>query len=179
LSSILLGVDPGIARLGYGVIEVQGNHLHAIAYGCIETPAHTPVAERLQTIYHRLTDVIRQHQPNVMIVEELFFSRNVTTAFVVGQARGVALLAAAEGGLTTAEYTPMQVKQAVVGYGKAEKKQVQEMVKILLRLTQIPKPDDTADALAIAITHAHTSPMEQAIAGSKRVESPRAIRRPL
>jgi crossover junction endodeoxyribonuclease RuvC len=153
----ILGVDPGIARMGYGVIEQQGNHLQAIAFGCIETPAHTALSSRLKSIYDQLTEVIRRHQPSVLAVEELFFSRNTTTAIAVGQARGVALLAAEQAGLRSAEYTPMQIKQAVVGYGKADKVQVQEMVRVLLNLRHRPKPDDTADALAVAITHAHSA----------------------
>lgn len=159
MEMVILGVDPGIARMGYGVIQVTGHHLQALCYGCIETPAHTPVAERLQTIFHELETVIATYHPHVMTVEELFFNRNTTTAFTVGQARGVALLAAVEAGVEVTEFTPIQVKQAVVGYGRAEKRQVQDMVRILLGLTSIPKPDDAADALAIAITQAHAAPL--------------------
>lgn len=155
----VLGIDPGIARMGYGIVEVEGHHLSAVAYGCIETPAHTPVANRLQQIYEELTTIIATHQPDVMAVEELFFYKNVTTAFVVGEARGVALLCGVQGHVPIHEYTPMQVKQAVVGYGKAEKRQIQDMVRILLNLQERPKPDDVADALAIAITHAHAAPL--------------------
>ncbi|QQE77464.1 crossover junction endodeoxyribonuclease RuvC [Alicyclobacillus sp. SO9] len=159
MDRVILGIDPGIARMGYGVVKLQGNQVRPVTYGCIETPAHTPVPSRLQSIYHELQDIIATYQPSVMVVEELFFNRNTTTAFTVGQARGVALLAGVESGLETQEYTPIQVKQAVVGYGRADKKQIQEMVRMLLGLTSIPKPDDAADALAIAITYAHAAPM--------------------
>jgi len=156
---IILGVDPGIARMGYGVIEAAGQHLRVHTYGCIETPAHTAVEQRLQTLFHQLTEVITGYRPQVMAVEELFFNRNTTTAFVVGQARGVALLAAVEAGVAVTEFTPIQVKQAVTGYGRAEKRQIQEMVRVLLGLQSIPKPDDAADALALAIAQAHVSPL--------------------
>ncbi|WP_200805757.1 crossover junction endodeoxyribonuclease RuvC [Alicyclobacillus vulcanalis] len=153
----ILGVDPGLARLGFGIIERgPGDSLRHVAHGCIETEADAPLPERLQRIFHRLTELCREHQPSVMAVEELFFSRNTTTAFTVGQARGVALLAGAEAGIAVMEYTPMQVKQAVTGYGRADKRQIQDMVRILLRLSSAPKPDDAADALAVAIAHAHT-----------------------
>lgn len=155
----ILGIDPGLARMGYGIVDAIGNRVQPVAYGCIETPAHTPLSERLQTIFHALVDVFHRYQPHVLAVEELFFNRNTTTAFTVGQARGIALLAGVEHGAQFAEYTPMQVKQAVVGYGKADKAQIQYMVRLLLGLDKIPKPDDAADALAIAITHAHTSQM--------------------
>ncbi len=167
----IIGIDPGIARMGYGIVAVAGNHTQAIDYGCIETPPEWTVAQRLQKIYQDLRNIMVEYHPHVMAVEELFFNRNTTTAFVVGQARGVALLAGVEAGLTMAEYTPMQVKMAVTGYGKADKKQVQEMVRVLLNLATVPKPDDTADALAVAITHAHSTPMLNLV---ERVASPRA-----
>ncbi|GMA51928.1 crossover junction endodeoxyribonuclease RuvC [Alicyclobacillus contaminans] len=154
----IIGIDPGIARLGYGIIDTDGQRADAVAYGCIETPADWSVPLRLQHIYRALRELVEQYRPRWMAVEELFFNRNTTTAFVVGQARGVAILAGVESGLELAEYTPMQVKLAVTGYGKAEKRQIQEMVRILLRLAEAPKPDDTADALAVALTHAHTVP---------------------
>lgn len=157
----ILGVDPGIARLGYGVVDVEGSSLRCVTYGCIETHAQTPLPVRLQTIFRELTDLIQRHSPAVMAVEELFFNRNTTTAFTVGQACGVALLSAAEQSLAIAEYTPMQVKQAVTGYGRADKQQIQQMVKLLLGLVDLPKPDDAADALAIAITHGHSAPIER------------------
>lgn len=158
-SSIILGIDPGIARMGYGVVEAQGNRIRAVAFGCIETFPDSPMPNRLGQIYDELTDIIARYRPHVMAVEELFFYRNTTTAFVVGQARGVAILCAVQADVDVAEYTPMQVKQAVTGYGRADKRQIQEMVRVLLNLTERPKPDDTADALAIALTHAHASPV--------------------
>lgn len=174
----ILGIDPGIARMGYGVIESVGNHLQPITFGCIETPAHTPVGERLKQIYQELLIILEEYNPDVMAVEELFFNRNTTTAFTVGQARGVAILAGVQAGLELAEYTPMQVKLAVVGYGKATKPQVQEMVRVLLGLSVRPKPDDTADALAVAITHAHTAPLQHALhRGDNQVLSNKGARR--
>ncbi len=169
----ILGIDPGIARMGYGVVEAVGNRVRPIAYGCVETTADLSVASRLQIIYRDLSEIIDKYRPSVMAVEQLFFNRNTTTAFVVGQARGVAILAAANRGIECVEYTPMQVKLAVVGYGKAEKSQVQEMVRILLNLSEKPKPDDTADALAIALTHAHTSPFSRAVDSTKAGEARR------
>lgn len=152
----ILGIDPGTAIMGYGLIEKQGNRLIPLAYDSWRTPAHTPMPERLLTLYQELQSFIEAHQPEQIAVEELFFNRNTTTAISVGQARGVILLAAAQAGIPVYEYTPLQVKQAVVGYGRADKKQVQQMVRALLGLKEIPKPDDTADALAIAICHAHS-----------------------
>ncbi len=153
---VILGIDPGTAITGYGLVEKQGNHLKRIAFGVILTAPEMPTALRLQQIYHGLQAVIEQYRPDMMAVEQLFFNKNVRTALTVGQARGVVLLAGAEAGLDIIEYTPLQVKMAVVGYGRAEKRQVQEMVKILLCLNEIPKPDDAADALAIAICHANS-----------------------
>lgn len=153
---VILGIDPGTAITGYGLIQKQGNHLKRIAFGAILTAPETHMALRLQKIYRELQKVIEQYRPDVMAVEQLFFNKNVRTALTVGQARGVVLLAGAEAGLNIIEYTPLQVKMAVVGYGRAEKKQVQEMVRILLCLNEIPKPDDAADALAIAICHANS-----------------------
>jgi crossover junction endodeoxyribonuclease RuvC len=158
---LVLGVDPGTAITGYGLVRdtEQGDQLQTVAYGAITTPADWPMPERLQKIYHDLTALIREHSPTEAAVEQLFFSRNVKTALAVGQARGVALLALAEGGLPVHEYTPLQVKQSVVGYGRAEKAQVQELVRLLLGLEAIPQPDDAADALAIAICHLHSARM--------------------
>lgn len=153
---VILGIDPGTAITGYGLIEKQGNHLKQIAYGAILTVAEISTALRLQQISRELQTIIKQYRPDVMAVEQLFFNKNVRTALTVGQARGVVLLAGAEAGLDIMEYTPLQVKMAVVGYGRAEKKQIQEMVRILLCLNEIPKPDDAADALAIAICHANS-----------------------
>lgn len=153
---IILGIDPGTAITGYGLISYQGNHLKHIEYGVIRTSPEQPPAQRLKQLYRELQAVIMQHRPDVMAIEELFFNRNVRTALAVGQARGVAILAAANLDLDIAEYTPLQVKQAIVGYGRAEKQQIQEMVRILLCLPSRPTPDDAADGLAIAICHAHS-----------------------
>ena len=172
----ILGIDPGLARMGYGVIDLLGNQLKPIVYGCIETEAGLPIPTRLQQLYQKLTEILITYQPQVMAVEELFYGRNVTTAFSVGQARGVAVLASTLHGAAFAEYTPMQVKQAVVGYGKADKQQIQYMVRLLLNLAEVPKPDDTADALAIAITHAHTAPIVSRTSQLPGSQSP-AIRR--
>jgi crossover junction endodeoxyribonuclease RuvC len=149
---MILGIDPGTATTGYGFIrERSDGSLEAVDYGVILTPAGMPQPERLLILYRRLQELILLHQPRSGAVEKLFFQRNVTTAMTVSQARGVVLLALAEAGLAAHEYTPMEVKQAVVGYGGAEKKQVQQMVKMLLGLEEIPRPDDAADALAVAI----------------------------
>lgn len=151
---ISLGIDPGIARTGYGVVrDGASGETEYVAYGCIETPSKMPVEQRLQLIYRELTDLIRQYQPETAGIEKLLFGKNVTNAIVVGQARGVAMLAMADQNLPIAEYTPAEVKQAVAGYGNAPKPQMQEMVRLLLNLDEVPKPDDAADALAVAITH--------------------------
>lgn len=152
----ILGIDPGTAIMGYGLIDKQGNRLIPLTYASWRTPADLPMPERLLMLYREMTAFIETYQPAQVAVEELFFNRNTTTAISVGQARGVILLAAAQAGIPVYEYTPLQVKQAVVGYGKADKKQVQQMVRALLGLNEVPKPDDTADALAIAICHAHS-----------------------
>ncbi len=151
----ILGIDPGFGRTGYGIIEA-GQSLKAMEYGCIETEAHTPNGSRFRDIYEAVTDVIERYRPEVVAIEQLFFNRNVTTAFTAAEARGVVVLAAELAGVKQYSYTPMQVKMAVVGYGRADKRQVQEMVRVLLKLPVIPKPDDAADALAIAIAHAHS-----------------------
>ncbi len=153
---LILGIDPGTAIVGYGLIEKQGQKLTPVSYSCCRTKSDMPMAERLLVIYETLDSFIKKNSPDVMAVEELFFNRNTTTALTVGQARGVILLAAASNGIGVYEYTPLQVKQAVVGYGKADKQQVQYMVRALLALKETPKPDDTADALAVAICHAHS-----------------------
>lgn len=157
----VLGIDPGIAIVGFGFIDKVGHKLTPVQYGAITTEAHTPQEIRLQQVYDATCALIDKYKPETIAVEKLFFNKNVTTAFAVGQARGVIMLAAAQKGLSIAEYTPLQVKQAVVGYGKAEKRQVQEMVKMFLKLSVVPKPDDVADALAIAICHAHSSTLTQ------------------
>ncbi len=150
-------MDPGLARLGWGVIEKRGNSLKALAYGTLETKAGLPIPGRLKDIFEGLQILFKKHRPDVVAMEELFFSRNAKTAIAVGQARGVALLACGLAGMEVAEYRPMEVKQAVTGWAGADKGQVQKMVKLLLGLTETPRPDDTADALAIAITHAQSA----------------------
>lgn len=159
----ILGIDPGIAIVGFGFIDKQGHKLVPVQYGSIQTEAHTAEALRLKQVYEAVVQLIDKYKPDAVAIEKLFFNRNVTTALTVGQARGVLMLAAEQKGLPIAEYTPLQVKQAIVGYGKAEKKQVQEMVRMFLHLSAVPKPDDVADALAIAICHAHSSALQQKI----------------
>ncbi|WP_438444298.1 crossover junction endodeoxyribonuclease RuvC [Gorillibacterium sp. sgz5001074] len=161
----ILGIDPGIAIVGFGFIDKQGSKLTPVQYGCIQTEAGTDPGLRLKQVYEAAVQLIDKYKPDAVAVEQLFFNRNVTTAFTVGQARGVLILAAVQQGLPVAEYTPMQVKQAIVGYGKAEKKQVQEMVRMYLKLQAAPKPDDVADALAVAICHAHSSTLLNKING--------------
>lgn len=151
----ILGIDPGIATVGYGVIQYENGRFRTIATGAIETPAGIDVENRLEIVYNDLCELIQMYSPTEMAIEELFFNTNQKTAIAVAEARGVILLAARKNNLNIAEYTPIQVKMAVTGYGRAEKKQVQEMVKIILGLPKIPKPDDAADALALAICHAH------------------------
>ena len=152
---VILGIDPGLAIVGWGVIDYAGGRFRTLGYGSIQTPAGTRTEERLVRIYRELNAVIDHYNPSEMAVEELFFTNNVTTGIRVAEARGIVLLCGEQKGLRISEYTPMQVKQAVVGYGKAEKKQVITMVTSLLKLPAPPKPDDTADALAIAICHGH------------------------
>lgn len=153
----IIGIDPGYAIVGYGIVDYESNHFKVVDYGAVTTQAHTPFDLRLQTIYNGLSALIQKYSPEAMSIEKLFFNTNTTTAIDVAQARGVIVLAAAQGGLDIAEYTPLQVKQSVVGYGRAEKKQVQEMTRLMLNLKTVPKPDDTADALALAICHAHSA----------------------
>ncbi|MBL8121755.1 crossover junction endodeoxyribonuclease RuvC [Candidatus Saccharibacteria bacterium] len=152
----ILGIDPGTGILGFGVIRVDGYEVQLLDAGVIRTPVHEDDVVRLQTIYDELTCIIAQTKPDVMSVEKLFFIRNVTTAMTVAQARGVVLLCGSQAGLEIAEYTPLQIKMAITGYGRADKKQVQEMVRIHLNLAEVPKPDDCADALAAALTHAQS-----------------------
>lgn len=149
----ILGVDPGTATTGFGVLEVTGQKRVALDYGVISTPSTTPMPERLATIYDDLTELVRHHKPDWIVIEQLFFTNNITTGISVGQARGIVMLVGQQNGLSLAEYTPLQVKQSVTGYGKATKKQVQSMVQTILGLKSLPKPDDAADALAIAICH--------------------------
>jgi len=153
---LVLGIDPGTATTGYGVVNSEGGALSLVSYGVIETPAGTPLPERLQMIYRGVTEVVRRCGPAEAAVEELFFSKNARTALAVGHGRGVALLALADAGLPVSEYKPAQIKQAITGYGQADKRQMQEMVRLLLGLESLPKPDDAADALAIAICHTNT-----------------------
>lgn len=157
----VMGIDPGIAIVGFGFIDKQGSRLVPVQYGSIQTEAHTDPALRLKMVYDATVQLLEKYKPDAVAIEKLFFNRNVTTAFTVGQARGVMMLAAVQRDIAIAEYTPLQVKQAVVGYGKAEKKQVQEMVRMFLNLSAAPKPDDVADALAVAICHAHSATLLQ------------------
>lgn len=155
--TLVLGIDPGTATTGYGLVRKrEDGSLESAAYGTIQTPAGVAAHKRLSMLYQQLNQIILLHMPDSCAVEKLFFQRNISTAIAVGQARGVVMLAISEAGLEMAEYTPNEVKQAVAGYGNAGKKQIQEMVRILLTLPEIPKPDDAADALAIAITHLNT-----------------------
>lgn len=150
----IIGIDPGTGILGFGVIDAKQGSYRLVTAGVIKTPAHTPLDERLAEIFDGLTEIIAETRPEVMSIEKLFFARNVTTAISVAHARGVAMLTGHKADLAIAEYTPLQIKQTLTGYGKADKKQVQEMVRLNLGLSQVPKPDDCADALAAAITHA-------------------------
>ena len=154
---LILGIDPGTARTGYGIIQNKaGGSIQLVEYGVIQTQADDPMSGRLLEIFHSLRDLIKKHHLESAAVEKIFFQRNVSTAMSVGQARGVVLLALAEAGLEIEEYTPNDIKLAITGYGSADKGQVQRMVKALLNLETIPKPDDAADALAVAICHLHT-----------------------
>ncbi|NLG88734.1 MAG: crossover junction endodeoxyribonuclease RuvC [Clostridiaceae bacterium] len=154
---VVMGIDPGFAILGYGIVSYEGNRFRMLDYGVITTNASMPLANRLLMLEKGLVELIEKYTPDAVSVEELFFNTNSKTAIKVGQGRGVALLCAARAGIPVYEYTPLQVKQGVTGYGRADKVQVQQMVKVLLNLEKIPKPDDAADALAAAICHAHYS----------------------
>ena len=153
----ILGIDPGYAIVGYGVVDYSLNRFSVVGYGAVTTKAGTRFSRRLQDIYDDITTLIEKYKPECLSIERLYFNTNTTTAIDVAQARGVILLAAEKCGVEIFEYTPLQVKQSVTGYGKAEKHQVMEMVKSLLNLNAVPKPDDTADALALAICHGHYS----------------------
>ena len=153
---IILGIDPGLAIVGWGVVEYNGSHFKVLGYGSVETPAGMPTEERLSLIYDGITHLIDTYHPDQMAIEELFFNTNQTTAIRVAEARGVIIMCAHRLGVEMFEYTPLQVKQAVVGYGRADKKQVITMVTMMLGLGKPPKPDDTADALAIAVCHGHS-----------------------
>ena len=165
---IVLGVDPGTALLGFGLVEegADGGGPRALDYGALATEPGEAMPLRLARLYDRLCDLLAAYCPDVLAIEQLFFARNVTTAIAVGQARGVVLLAAAKAGVEVAEYSPSEVKQAVVGYGKAEKGQMQEMVRLILGLAEPPRPDDAADALAVALCHLQTAPFLARAAGA-------------
>ncbi len=158
---IVLGIDPGYALMGWGVVEANGSQLKLLGYGCIETKAGAPMQHRLRTLQLGVRDLTLMYRPDEVAFEELFFAQNVTTALMVGAARGAAIIAAAEYTENLYEYTPMQIKQAITGYGKADKKQIQQMVKMLLRMEELPKPDDAADAIACAITHCQAGRMRE------------------
>jgi crossover junction endodeoxyribonuclease RuvC len=163
---LVLGIDPGTAITGYGLVRETRDRLYLVDSGVVTTRAGQPLPKRLQIIYGGLTAIIRQHEPDVAAVEELFFSRNVRTALSVGHARGVTLLALADADLPIHEYKPLEVKQAVAGYGGADKQQVQEMVRMLLNLERAPQPDDAADAVAVAVCHIHSARMAALIASA-------------
>lgn len=154
---IILGIDPGYAIVGWGIIDYTANRFSVIDYGAVTTEAKTPFNERLEAVYDGVEDIIKRYKPSALAIEKLFYNTNAKTVIDVAQARGVINLAAVKNSVPIFEYTPLQVKQSVVGYGRAEKKQVQEMTRVILKLEKIPKPDDTADALAMAICHAHAS----------------------
>jgi crossover junction endodeoxyribonuclease RuvC len=158
---LILGIDPGIGRTGWGIIEVHGSQFTVHHFGCIETLANDALPNRLFALYDEILNIIDEHQPEEFAIEDLFFNTNAKTALIVGQARGVVLLAAAQKNLPVAVYTPLQVKMALTGYGRAEKNQIGVMVKTVLHLPSIPTPDDTADALAIALTHAFSRKMRK------------------
>jgi len=155
---LTVGIDPGTARLGYGVVDDGAGQPEAVAFGVISTEAGIEMPARLVTLFDSLGQLLETHRPDVLAVEQLFFARNVTTAISVGQARGIVLLAAARAGVPVVEYSPSEIKHAVAGYGKAGKAQMQEMVRIILGLASVPEPDDAADALAVALCHAQTAP---------------------
>ena len=163
----ILGIDPGYAILGWGVIDVVGNRFSVVDYSSILTDTSMEMPARLQVLYNGLTELIHKYKPDDASIEQLFFNSNAKTAILVGEARGVAVLACANGNLNIGEYTPLQIKQALVGYGRADKKQVQYMVKTMLNLKSVPKPDDTADALAAAICHAHSAGRKDILKGVK------------
>ena len=152
----ILGIDPGIAIVGYGVVDKEGNRYKTVAYDAVTTKAHTPLEDRLERVYNGVCEIIKEYKPDAMSIEELFFNNNAKTALTVGQARGVIILAAVQNHIPVYEYTPLQVKQALTGYGRASKTQIQQMMKSMLGLTEVPKPDDVADALAIAVCHGNS-----------------------
>ncbi|TCJ16969.1 crossover junction endodeoxyribonuclease RuvC [Rubrobacter taiwanensis] len=163
----VLGVDPGTARMGWGVVRQEGRKLRYLDHGTITTPAGWIMPRRLNRLFESVTELVRSFRPDAVAIEELFFNTNVTTAITVGQARGMAILAAYRCGAEVYEYTPLQVKQAITSYGRADKRQVQEMVRTLLNLKEIPRPDDAADGLAIAVCHAFSTRMNARMAVGK------------
>ena len=165
-NTVIMGIDPGYAIVGVGMVEFERGQFRVLEYGPVTTPAHIEFARRLEMIYDELTAIFARRRIDAVAIEELFFHSNATTAIAVAQARGVILLAAKKAGVPVYEYTPLQVKSAVTGYGRAEKTQVQEMVRSILRLKSVPKPDDVADALATAVCHGHSA--GSAIAGVYR-----------
>ena len=165
---VIIGIDPGTATAGFGVVDSSAGRLRALEYGVIRTPARQALPARLHAIYTGITALLDRHAPCVMAVERLYFNRNVTSALSVGEARGVFLLAAAQRGLEVVEYTPAEVKQSVTGGGSAQKQQIAFMVRVLLGLRETPKPDDAADALAVAICHAHASATKARLAAERR-----------
>lgn len=173
---IILGIDPGYAIVGYGVLEYKNNHFKTIDYGAITTEAGTDFNRRLEIVYDELSALMEKYKPDAMSVEKVFYNSNAKTVIDVSQARGVIMLAAQKHKIPVFEYTPLQVKQSVVGYGRAEKKQIQEMIKRILFLEKVPKPDDTADALAMAVCHAHTSGSVMGRAAGTNVNGMPALR---
>ena len=165
---LILGLDPGLATTGYGLIEGDGGDIRAVAYGVITTPPGVAIGERLAKLHGEITALLERYRPTAAAVEELFFATNARTAIVVGEGRGVILLALAQAGVPVAEYTPLQIKQAITGYGQAEKHQVQEMVRLLLNLPEIPRPDDAADGLAVSICHHHSSRLNHLVEQAQR-----------
>jgi len=163
----ILGIDPGVAITGYGIVEEKGGDYHCPASGIIRTGSDLPTASRLASIHEQVMEIIAEHSPRALAVEKIFFSKNVRTAFQVGEARGVIILAASGNNLAVFEYTPLQVKQAVAGYGKAEKAQVQNMVRMLLKLPQKPAADDEADAMAVALCHLQNRRWQEAVKGGR------------
>lgn len=162
---LVLGIDPGTAITGYGLVtENESGDVHLVRYGAFLTHADMPMPERLLDLHRQVTALIREARPDALAIEELFFSRNVTTALTVGQARGIVLLAAAQAGLPVFEYKPAEVKQALAGYGRADKQQIQEMLRLMLGLAEVPRPDDAADAIAVAICHLHSVRLRSLIA---------------
>ena len=159
----ILGIDPGIGKCGWGVIEAENSKLKVLAYGCIETSSKKELPQRLSEVYKEIERIIKSNSPDCLSIEELFFNTNAKTAFMVGQARGVILLSAGLGKIPIAIYTPLQVKMALTGYGRADKNQIAQMVKVILKLEKIPKIDDTSDALAVALTHAFSSKLSKLV----------------